>query len=287
MAISIIIFAVFISQIWLLSYYYPKQVTSRISYVLEHYTPQEYPKLYPEPPEKILKIKATYLRLNYLGILIGLIIVSYFGFIVEDFNNHLNVLDDIPLLYGMLQYTPVIYLELRGRQQLKLMRKLNKITNRSAELQPRRLFNYIEKKYLVFAVSVYLIFVIFTLITSQFTFNAELGIKLVTVTGINILFIMLGAQNLYGKKRDPLQNHEDREKQIQFTLQSFVFISIFMTIYIMAHSWLNQHQLNYVEIIVNSLYFQVIAIYSLGLLIKRFNIKNVNFDAYRENHNAA
>ncbi len=286
MAISIILLAVFICQIWLLSYYYPKQVTNRISYVLEHYTPEQYPKLYPESPEKIQKIKNSYLLLNYLCIFIGLAIIGYYGFIIDDFNNHLNVLDDLPLLFGIVQYLPVIYLELRGCRQLKLMRKLNKVTNRSAELQPRRLFDFIEKKYVVMAAIVYLFYLVFTLFISQFTLNAELGIKLATVTGVNLLFIILGAKNLYGKKRDPLQSHTDRVKQIQFTLQSFVFISIFMTIYLMVHSLLNQYQYSYGEIIINSLYFQVIALYSIGILLKRFNIKDVNFDAYKANANA-
>ena len=42
-------YAIFLSQILLISVYYPSQVRRRVLHVLDHYPPQQYPKLYPDP----------------------------------------------------------------------------------------------------------------------------------------------------------------------------------------------------------------------------------------------
>ena len=74
---------------------------------------------------------------------IGTALLIYFGvFAAENTTN--NYFEGLPLMYGMLQFTPMIFLELLGAKQLKLMRKTDNRTNRKAELQPRRLFNYIS-----------------------------------------------------------------------------------------------------------------------------------------------
>ena len=98
---------------------------------------------------------------------------------------------------------------------------------------------------------------------------------------MNILFIAIGMANLYGKKRDPYQGTEERNKQTKFVFESFVFISIFMTIYLMMHSWANIYELNNLEVLINSLYFQVLALFSIGALLGRFKISEMNFDVYK------
>ena len=47
MSIHILFYALFLSQIILISYYYPKQIIKRIDGVLKNYPPEDYPKLYP------------------------------------------------------------------------------------------------------------------------------------------------------------------------------------------------------------------------------------------------
>lgn len=277
----IVIFIAFCCQIWFISYFYPKQVVRRIDYVLTNYPKNTHPKLYPVTPERIVSIKQIYLWLNYFFITIGILLLVNFSFIETDYASNLHFLDDLPLLYGMSQYIPYIFIELFCFKQLKRMKLLHLSSTRSAQLQPRKLLDYVPKHYLLLASLVYVVFVAFELLINQSGITSEVVIKLTTVTFVNILFIGIALMNIYGEKRNPLQNDDERAKQTKFTLLSLVFISIFMTLYLMAHTWVNLYGYNYAEILINCLYFQFIALYSLGALLGRFKIEEMNFDAYK------
>lgn len=281
MTISVIILLVLMCQIWFLSYFYPKQVIRRIDYVLMHCPESKYPKLYPISVDRINTIKLVFKYLNHVIALIGISILSYFLFVVPDYREHLNILDDLPLIYGMAQFIPLFILEILGFKHLKLMRQQNTQTSRKADLQPRRLFDFIQPIHLFIAVLTYIGFVLFELFISNFSFNFDVGIKIGTITFVNIMFIILGMANLYGKRRDPYLENVERNKQTKFVLQSLLFTSIFVSIYLMLHSWVNINELNYLEVLINSLYFQVLALFSIGALLGRFKIEKMNFDVYK------
>ncbi|MEW6991075.1 hypothetical protein AADZ91_10335 [Colwelliaceae bacterium 6441] len=281
MTISIIILLVLLCQIWFLSYFYPKQVIRRIDYVLRHCPEKEYPKLYPVSVDRINTIKLAFKYLNHFFALVGILLLAYFLFIVPDYNEHLNILDDLPLLYGMTQFIPLFMLELLGFKHLKLMRQQNTETSRKAELQPRRLFDFVQPLHLLLAIITYIGFIAFELYISELTLNEDATVKIATVTFVNIMFIVLAMVNLYGKKRDPYLDNAQRNKQTKFTLQSLLFVSIFLTLYLMAHSWVNIYELSYLEVIINSLYFQLIALFSIGALLGRFKVEEMNFEVYK------
>lgn len=287
MLITFILLLLFCSQIWLLSYYYPKQISHRMNYVLTNFSAHEYPKLYPISLEKIQLIRDVFLWLNYFNIVIGLALIIYFGFVPTNYRDNLNVLDDIPLLYGMIQFIPFICLELAGYKHLSLIRKLYQQRSRTAELQPRRLTNYIAKPYLIIAAIIYSLYILFELVLSNFMLTENLLIKITTVTLVNSLFIALTLMNLHGKKRDPFQSEIDRFKQTKFSIRTLVFISIFMTIYLMLHSWVNTYDHNYTEIIINTLYFQIIGLFILTVSLKNFKVEDINFNVYKKDHQTA
>lgn len=286
MSISIVILLTLLSQIWFLSFFYPKKIIARLDFVLKHCPEKDYPKLYPVSADRIKTIRDIYQYANHFLIVVGLALLAYFIFIVPDFKRHLNILDDIPLLFGMAQFFPLFILELLGFKHLKLMRENNTATSRKAVLLPRRLFNFISPLQLCFAIFIYIAFVLFELFIHDFVLTFDASIKLATVSLVNILFIGLGMANLFGKKRDPYQDNNERNKQTKFVLQSLLFISIFMSIYLMAHSLVNIYELNYVEVMINSLYFQVIALFSVGALIGRLNVEKMNFDVYKKTTDA-
>lgn len=281
MLITILICLVLISQIWFLSYYYPKQVVRRIDFVLTHCPENEYPKLYPISIERIKTIKLGYQYVNHLIAFVGILIFLYFTLAVTDLNNYLNILDDIPLLFGMVQFIPLFILELLGYKHLKLMRQKNTQTNRKAELQPRRLFQFISPIYVFIAFAVYFGFIFFELYISNFTLTFDTIIKLTAVSLVNVMFIVLALKNLYGKKCDPYLDTHERNKQTKFVLQSITFVSIFVSCFLIAHSWVNIYQYNLAEILINSLYFQMIALFSISSLLGRFKIEEINFDVYK------
>lgn len=281
MTMSTMILLVLISQVWLLSYFYPKQVVKRINFVLNNCPELDYPKLYPISSERINVIKSIYQVFNYFFMAAGIALILYFTLIVDDYSKHINILDDLPLLFGIAQFLPLFLLELIGHKHLKLMHQKNTQTSRKAELEPRRLFSFISPLYIVLAVLTYLSFITYELFLSNFTFNLDTTIKIGSITFVNIMFIALAITNLYGKKRDPYQENNERNKQTKFALESFIFISIFMTIYLMMHSWVNIYEFNNLEVLINSLYFQVLALFSIGAILGRLKVEKINFEVYK------
>ena len=55
---------VFLSQILLISFYYPRKILNRMRYVFETYPPSTYPKLYPKPIEYYTKAPRNYRSIN-------------------------------------------------------------------------------------------------------------------------------------------------------------------------------------------------------------------------------
>jgi hypothetical protein len=276
---TLLFYIIFISQIWLISYYYPQQVVARIKYVIKNFPPEDYSKLYPEPPKKVESLQKTYIYFNYVVAIVGLAIMSYFGLFTSNTTD--KYLEHIPLMYGMSQFIPLILLEVLGYKQLSLMRKMDNRTNRKAILQPRRLFDYVSPILVVAAALMYVIITAFELYMTQFTITFDLLVKLGSITLTNILFIGITLFNLYGKKLDPFQASEDRIKQVKFSIRSLIFISIFVSLFMMAQTLVNTFDLNYLEIIINSLYFQILAIFSMGAILRNFKVEEMNFDGYK------
>ncbi len=280
MPTSVLFYLIFISQIWLLSYFYPRKILDRIRFVIKNHPPQEYPKLYPESLDKVQRVQQIYKFLNYIILAIGIWLLVDLA-MLSSADNHDNFNEGIPLMYGMVQFIPMMMLEVLGYKQFKLMKQKDTRTNRKAELQPRRLFAYVSP-YLIFsAVVMYIFLIAFELYMTQYTVTFDFMIKIGSVSLANLLFIGITLFNLYGKKLDPYQATNERVKQTKFAIRSMVFISMFVSLFMMAQTLVNTYELGTVEIIINSLYFQVLAIFSIGRIIKNFKIEDIDFDVYK------
>jgi len=281
MSINILFYALFLSQIILISYYYPKQIIKRVDGVLKNFPPESYPKLYPVPVEKVIASKTSYKLLNNIIIVIGLVLLTIHVYISADYVGNKKVAEGLPLMFGMVQFIPFMLLEVSGCRQFKLMRKANKSTSRTADLTPRHLFNYVSPLSVVLAVVLLLAFVSFDLYINNFTITSDLIIKVLTLCLVHALFIGLAIWHLTGKRLDPHQSIEDRSNQTEFSLQSMVSVSIFLSLFLMANSAVDVYQLYSLEIIINTLYFQVIAFFSIGGMLKKTHIDKINFDVYK------
>jgi len=281
MSINILFYALFLSQIILISYYYPKQIIKRVDGVLKNFPPEIYPKLYPVPVEKVIASKTSYKLLNNIIIVIGLVLLTIHLYISADYVGNKKVAEGLPLMFGMVQFIPFMLLEVSGCRQFKLMRKANKSTSRTADLTPRHLFNYVSPLSVVLAVVLLLAFVSFDLYINNFTITSDLIIKVLTLCLVHALFIGLAIWHLTGKRLDPHQSIEDRSNQTEFSLQSMVSVSIFLSLFLMANSAVDVYQLYSLEIIINTLYFQVIAFFSIGGMLKKTHIDKINFDVYK------
>jgi hypothetical protein len=281
MSIHILFYALFLSQILLISYYYPTQIIKRIDGVLKNFPPEDYPKLYPESLEKVIAAKKRYQLLNQLILIIGLVLMGIYAFISTGYDSKQKFAEGLPLMFGMIQFIPFMLLEISSFRQFKLMREANKSTSRSAGLSPRKLFDYVSPIAVISAITLIFVYILFDLYINNFNFTFDIIIKIITLCLVHALFIGLTIRQLTGKRLDPHQTIKDRSQQIEFSLKSMASVSIFLSLFLMANSAVDVYQLGYLEIIINSIYFQVIAFFGIGSMLRTIRLDNIDFDVYK------
>ncbi|NQZ86157.1 MAG: hypothetical protein HRT54_01090 [Colwellia sp.] len=281
MSIHILFYALFLSQIILISYYYPTQIIKRIESVIKNFPPENYPKLYPESIEKVIAAKVRYQFLNQIIIVIGLILMGVYAFMSKDYDGDKKFAEGLPLMFGMVQFIPFMMIEISGFRQFKLMRKANKSTSRTAGLAPRKLFDYVSPISVITAIILLFGYVLFDLYIHDFIFTSDIIIKIITLCLVHALFIALAIGQLTGKRLDPHQAVKDRSQQTEFSLQSMVAVSMLVSLFFIANSAVDFFQLGYLEILINSIYFQVIAFFGIGGMLRNIRLDNTNFDVYK------
>jgi len=267
---------VFLSQILLISFYFPRKMLSRIRYVFETYPSSEYPKLYPKPMEYYEKARRNYRNMNVFILLAGLSLLTVM--LGHSRSGEWDV-SNIVFPYFMVQFFPIMLIEMKSFQYYKLMRNTDSRTTRKAELHPRRLFDFISPIMIGTAVLVYLAFIVFVLYIRQFEFPWFGGYEnIVVVSVMNIFFTGIVFWNMYGKKLDPYQAYEDRKRQTALIVKKMAFMSIAATTFIAIDVFLASLDLRHLQPTAMSLYFQLIAVISLRTL----RIDNINFEVYKE-----
>jgi len=282
MSVNILFYIVFLGQIFLISYYFPKKITQRVNDLLEKFPASEYPKLYPQSVEKVLKGQITFKLLNQVILVVGLALLFTYGLMSADYDDNQKHAEGLPIFYGMLQFFPYILMEISGFKQFKLMKKNDQRTSRAAELQPRRLFDFISPLAFCSALTLFIAYFLFDLYIHDFAFNIEMIPRFIAIVLCNLLFIGLTLRNLYGKKLDPFQANKDRLRQISAATRSMVSISIIASLFLMVTAAVEVFDLEHFEVIFNSLYFQIIGIFGLGSTLQAMNLDEIDFDVYKE-----
>lgn len=266
---------VFLSQILVISYFVPSRIYGRMKYIFDTYPPSAYPKLYPRPVEYYESGRRSYRNLNVAILVLGLLILA--ALFVNPHDNDLGVA--ISLGFYFVQFIPLMILEFSSFKELKLMRNAGPRPTRKAELRPRHLFDFISPVLFGLAVLVYVVFVGIILYMRQFEYEWFGGfINITGLTLMNLLFAGIVLWNMYGKKQNPHQSYEDRKKQIEAILKSFVFISIAATVFVMLSVVLSALEIRHLMPIAMSLYLQIVAL----ACIPSYVIDYRNFDVYRE-----
>jgi hypothetical protein len=281
MSIHILFYVLFLSQIILISYYYPTQIIKRIEGVLKKFPPKDYPKLYPESLDNVITGKKRYRLLNQIILIIGLVLMGIYAFMSSGYEGNQKFAEGLPLMFGMIQFIPFMLLEISSFRQFKLMREANKSTSRTAGLSPRKLFDYVSPISVISAITLIFAYILFDLYIHNFIFTIDIIIKIITLCLVHALFIGLTIWQLTGKRLDPHQTIKDRSQQTEFSLKSMTSVSMFLSIFLIADSAVEVYQLGYLEIIINSIYFQVIAFFGIGGMLRTIRLDNINFDVYK------
>ncbi|MDA8021181.1 MAG: hypothetical protein MPN21_27405, partial [Thermoanaerobaculia bacterium] len=124
---DLLFYIAFLGQIFLISYYYPELLLSRMRQVLTDYPPTEYPRLYPEPVEYYKVAHWVFKIITRMVFALGFVILFCIAFLVD----HSSFADDgfiseiFPAAYGMIQFVPLLLLEITEFRYFKRMREAN------------------------------------------------------------------------------------------------------------------------------------------------------------------
>ncbi len=288
--LDVIFYVIFLGQIFLLSYYYPWKTYERIAYILEHCPPSQYPKLYPntnyiDPTIPVRGLVKTFKTINVITILIG--VGAIFLAAINGYKPEGHGEETLIGLYAMVQFIPMIFIEIKTYQQNKLMRELSKSGVRKAQLQARNLFDYISPIAVAAALIMFCLVILFELYIANFEFRMDQ--KFITIVGVGTVmqfffgFTIYWA--IYGKKQDPHLSYEDQKKVGSIATSSAVYTSIGMSVFIIVNSAVKEFNLSYLDPVIMSLYFQALAFFGVGVIFRKFKVEDVNFEVYKKEVN--
>ncbi len=281
----------FLSQIFLTSYYFPNKLLARMQHVLETYPPEKYPKLYPRPIEHYKMAHLAFKFVSRSILLLGFLVLFAVMFWVDHstFADHGFISVAWPLAYGMIQFLPLIAVEYSEFSHLKQMRQANSASKRSADLRRRNLTDLVSPGLLGIALLLLAGAILFDLYVHDFAVSwdhdtIQRAIVLIVTNGF---LIILGAWNLYGRRLDPHQSAEDRIQRISVALKSALYVSMALSVFIAITAADDMYKLDFIEAVIMSIYFQAIAILSLGYTLRSIKPGEMNFDVYKNGAAAA
>ncbi len=276
-----IFFIVFLSQIILLSIYFPRKIMKRVRQVIKDYPVKQYPRLYIRSVDYYELGLKIYQFINILLLVIGFAVLVFL--VVKDSQEVEPVEGVFVLFYFMLQMSPFMLMELSSFSYFKQMRKLNLKKVKTAVLQPRGLFDFISYKMIVLAVISNLLCI--TVVAYLDGFKLERGSDTVvlffTLLLANLLFAFIIRLNISGKKINPLQSMTDRLKQTKTVVNTLVTMSIIQSLFVMMIQVMDYYQLDFYRSTFISLFLQVIAWISLQNSIRASCIEDIDFDVYK------
>jgi hypothetical protein len=278
-------YVAFLSQIYLMSYYFPNKVLARMRHVLATYPPTAYPKLYPKPIERH---KMTHLAFKYVSrfiLLLGFLILYATIFWVD----HSTFADDgyisgfWPALYGMIQFLPLIVVELSEFSHLKQMRNAHTASKRIAELQRRGLTDLVSPALLGTAALAFAGAILFDLYVHDFDvgWGHDTVQRALVMAGTNGLLALVSAWHLYGRKQDPHQSPEDRAHKVAVNLKVGLYVSIVLSVFIAVTAADDIYSLDFIDATLVSVYFQAVSLLSLGYVLRSIKPEDIEFDVYK------
>ncbi len=280
-----IFYIAFTAQILLISYYIPRKLTERMQYVFENYPPSEYPKLYPKPVENYRLANLVFKFICRAILVLGFVLLFAIMFLID----HSGFADDgyiseaFPMGYGLIQFIPLMFVEFSEYNQLKQMRLLNTNPTRRADLRKRGLFDAVSPMLLLAAVAAAGLSLLSDLYVQgfDFSFGSDAAGRSLTLIGTNIVLCAFGAWHLYGRKLNPHQTNSDRMQRTAANLKSLVYVSIAMSVYFITLAADDVYNLDFIDAILVSLYFQAIVLLSIGSLMRDIQPDDVDFSVYK------
>ena len=280
-----VFYIVFLGQILLTSWYFPRVLLARMQRVLNDYPPETYPKLYPRPVEdyKIAQWKFRMVNRFILGL--GFVTLFLVMFVID----HSTFADDgyisefFPAAYGMIQFLPLMALELSEFGHIKLMRKANASTVRKAELTRRSLFDFVSPALFAVTLAFFAGAIWFDLWAHnyEFAWGHDTMERTLVLSVTNLMLVAVGGFTLLTRTRDPHQSAADRVRKASASLKSLLFCSMALSVFFVTAAADDVFDIDYLDAILMSVYFQAVVWLSIGYMLRSIRIEDIDFDVYK------
>jgi hypothetical protein len=288
---AVLFFFVFLSQVLLISWFFPRRAVSRIRYVLENYPPSTHPKLYPKPVEHYERRLRNFVRLNraivgaglliIAGLVLGTLGTNWDGAIVTPWSRSGEWDAAIVTPFFLVQWIAIAYLEISGSMHYKAMGKAPPPRVRTTELRRRRLGEFVSPAMLAAAALIYIGFVVFILYYESFGFEwFWAGTNIVIVTALYLAMGVAVAITVYGRRLDHYQAHQDRlDLQRRIVRRALAFI-VATPVLIVVQLTIKLYDPDFLEPVIASVWVQFLALLALSLY--NYRVQNIDFDVYRQ-----
>jgi hypothetical protein len=253
---SLLFYAVYLSQVLLISLYLPSRVLRHARRLIETFPPSDYPKLYPEPLATIDRKLRVYRNLNTGLLLLGLGLLAAAWLldyrIAAKYGAYPTMVAHAT--YSMLQVLPLVAFSLWALAYYKRMRAAARGRIRAAELKARRLFEFVSPTLVGAAAAMYVGATASLLLIEGrpgWLVGGLLGwlsfhrqyVMIASLTICNAMFAGVILWSLYGRKLDPHQTDGDRERQIRLVAQSLLGASILFSVFMAGFNLLSAFEL--------------------------------------------
>jgi hypothetical protein len=272
------LFGVFLSQIILVSYYFPRILVKRTENAIEQHPPSDYANLYPVSVETIKGQILKYRNANFLMMILGIFI---FVFSIAIGADELLGWDSqsVSSFYFMLQMAPLIWVAIISTNYAKLLRKLNQGPSRKAQLSPRKLTDFIGKNYLYALAIGHITYIALIWYLVQHPFDGFAGyINLLGLATIDLIFAGGIYYYVYYQKPDPLQPEQVRIRDTRRTVYLFVLSGMAVLIKLSVDLILSALDMRDYQDIVSCIYFQLI----VASIVYYYRLSEIDFEVYRK-----
>ncbi|MBT5185366.1 MAG: hypothetical protein HOH19_02535 [Kordiimonadaceae bacterium] len=255
--------------------------------MINTYPPSKYPKIYPkvgndDPELKTRKAMQNYKNMNILTFILGFVLIIMA--IYTDYSPKGEGEETFVVFYAMIQFFPLFLMELSEFKHLKRMRQANLKTTRTAVLKPRRFFNFISPFAFSLAVIMLTASISYDLYVNEFIleWNNDIVIRIFTLTIVHVYFAVLVIWHMYGRKKDPHQASKDRDNYVKTIVRTVVYTSIGISLFLIVDIAVDEYNVSYLDPVIMSVYFQLLAVFGIGTLLRSSDLKTIDFDVYKE-----
>lgn len=258
-------------------------------FILGNYSASEYPKLYGkseyiDPTKQLRRKFRRQFTLNIMialmgfAILLSMAVSGYSPSQIKE-NGHLALV----ILFFVVQAIPYILTSMTTQKWQKNMRQYDRPTTRTADLRPRKLFDFVSPAFIGAAILSYALCLTYYFYNKGFStpWDWQTYMTVIVMTAVNLAMIICGTYILRGRKIDPHQTHKDQHKLIETMIRVFIFASIIMSLQLIVFDAINQNGWDMYEPIAISIHNQIIIIFGIGEILRRITVKNTDFNVYR------